>query len=57
MKRMITKKVRDSFKVSAFNRIKWWARAGYGLSGGGSAKSYFESTEKQRILILRRTVK
>lgn len=49
MKRMITKKMRDSFKVSFSSRLNLWANRPLG--------GYLKSTKKQRILILKRTVK
>ena len=49
MKRMITKKMRDSFNVSFSSRLNLWCNRD--ISG------YLKQTEKQRILILRRTVK
>ena len=56
MKRMITKQMRDSFEVSAKNRMNMLL-SGWDISKGDSAAEYFESTKKQRILILRRTIK
>jgi len=57
MKRMITKQMRDSFNVSFSCRLSRWNNE----SGTGgrwkSVYNHFQSTEKQRILILRRTVK
>lgn len=57
MKRMITKKMRDSFKVGADCRIRKFMETGFGMGFSFSVKRHFESTKKQRILILRRVVK
>ena len=57
MKRMITKQMRDSFNVSFSCRLSRWNNE----SGTGgrwkSVYNHFQQTEKQRVLILRRTVK
>jgi len=50
---MITKQMRNTFKVTGATRIKKWMSE----SGSFSADKYFKGTEKQRILILRRTFK
>lgn len=57
MTRLITKKMRDSFKVLFECRIN---KLDSIPNIGGRWKAvckHFQSTEKQRILILRRTVK
>lgn len=54
MKRLITKQMRDSFKVRLHCRVNVRINLGHGRN---FVKQYFESTKKQRILILRRTIK
>ena len=54
MTRLITKKMRDSFKVRLHCRVNMRINIGHGRN---FVKQYFESTERQRILILRRTIK
>ena len=49
MKRMITKQMRDSFNVSFSSSFNLWANI--------DIIWHLKKTEKQRILILRRTVK
>lgn len=56
MKRLITSKMRDSFNVSFRCRLQSFADAPDGVRWK-SICNYFKSTEKQRVLILRRTVK
>lgn len=53
MTRLITKQMRDSFKVSAGCRIRKWMNS----PASFQADSYFNSTKKQRILILKGTIK
>ena len=57
MKRMITKKMRDSFNVSFMAKINYMHKIRDRFSGRKTVGVYFKETEKQRILILRRTVK
>lgn len=57
MTRLITKQMRDSFNISAGTRIRKWMSASREDRPTFKAVDYFNSTKKQRILILKRTVK
>jgi len=59
MKRMITKKMRDSFKVSSLDRLIWYMKNCTNRESHEriTTAEHFRLAEKQRILILRRTVK
>lgn len=57
MTRLITKQMRDSFNISAGTRIRKWMSASREDRPTFKAVDYFNSTKKQRILILRRIIK
>lgn len=56
MKRLITKKMRDSFKVSFDCRVARWNNQD-GNSRWKDVYTHFDSTKKQRILILKGVIK
>lgn len=56
MKRLITKKMRDSFNVSFGCRVNYYMNDQDGFRWK-STYNHFESTEKKRILILKGTIK
>lgn len=57
MTRLITKQMRDSFKVRFTTRIRYMHEVKNKFACSKSVAAYFESTKKQRILILKGTIK